>query len=235
MVILSATVTDQVGCHSLSWLCFSIIVRPNHARLTEPKIVLELFPFKFFCTILNINHINQMLFREVKYHSIITAINPLMVDRSKRVSVAFRPATATSNTEKPVLYISYHGISGNHISPFALACRLPSVNGTKEASSTTSSPCHVLYLFKLPEATEWLVAKNTKGWYCRNHGSSVILWVPIYSHTWCISYICHTTVHSSFGMVRYMSLMLRTAQCLVQIQDKYGESFMTVAGCGAGA
>lgn len=99
MVILSATVTDQVGCHSLKWLCFSIIVRPNHARLTEPKIVLELFPFKFFCT-LNMNNINQMLFREVKYHSIITAINPLMVDRSKRVLVAFRSATATSNTEK---------------------------------------------------------------------------------------------------------------------------------------
>lgn len=174
MVILSATVTDQVGCHSLSWLCFSIIVRPNHARLTEPKIVLELFPFKFFCTILNINHINQMLFREVKYHSIITAINSLMVDRSKRVSVAFRPATATSNTEKQSFTYHIMSISGNHISPFASLPSQASMAPTKPhqqqvhlATFCTSSSC-----IGPPKGRN---KKHRPTVICRNHGSSVFV------------------------------------------------------------
>ena len=109
MVILSATVTDQVGCHSLSWLCFSIIVL--QLRQTQKN-------------------------QSFTYH-----------------------------------IMAYQGTT----SPRLRWLAKPSVNGTKEASSTTSPPCHVLYLFKLHWATERLEAKNTGFVICRNHESSVFV------------------------------------------------------------
>lgn len=82
-----------------------------------------------------------------------------------------------------------------------------SINGTIEASSTTSSPCHVLYL------SSWCC--HGPGCFIpgglvipprdRKHFIAHYLWVPIYNYTLYVIYIyilCHTTVHGSFGMVR---------------------------------